>query len=156
MIRFGVASPEVVEKRVDNTPFKLSEKRSNQAKVHEVKDRPGQQRFKYVCLKRYGARCAVCGIGHGEVLDAAHLKAVSEGGSDDPRNGLILCSLHHRALDAYLYGIEPTSLKIRIAPGVHSREALKLENVDICHLKSFPHTEAVSWLWARFEKKHKF
>lgn len=62
--------------------------------------------FRREVLSAYGHRCAVCGfnlrIGSGIdfALDAAHLKWRQAGGPDDVRNGLALCAIHHRALDA--------------------------------------------------------
>jgi putative restriction endonuclease len=53
----------------------------------------------------YGGQCAVCGVrrespqGTTEV-EAAHIYPRSENGSDDIRNGLALCKLHHWALDS--------------------------------------------------------
>jgi hypothetical protein len=44
-----------------------------------------------------GWKCAVCGMRIVQLLDAAHIRGVAEGGSDDPRNGLMLCVNHHRA-----------------------------------------------------------
>jgi putative restriction endonuclease len=53
----------------------------------------------------YDYQCAVCGSsrespdGNPEV-EAAHIYPKHEGGSDDPRNGIALCKLHHWAFDA--------------------------------------------------------
>ena len=52
----------------------------------------------------YDYQCAVCGSsrespdGNPEV-EAAHIYPKHEGGSDDPRNGIALCKLHHWAFD---------------------------------------------------------
>lgn len=54
--------------------------------------------------KIYGYQCAFCGAerytpnGNPEV-EAAHIKPVSEGGPDHPKNGIALCRLHHWAYD---------------------------------------------------------
>ncbi len=44
---------------------------------------------RFSVFKRYGAKCAVCSVSRSEMLQAAHLRPVSEKGSDDPRNGLV-------------------------------------------------------------------
>lgn len=68
--------------------------------------------FRMSTLKAYGYTCAMCGwdgslktqpIG----LEAAHIRWHSQGGSDDPDNGLALCSLHHKLLDLGVLGLTP-------------------------------------------------
>ena len=44
-----------------------------------------------------------------DLLQAAHLVPVSRRGSFDPRNGLVLCYTHHRALGVGLFAIDPES-----------------------------------------------
>lgn len=67
--------------------------------------------FRAATLRAYGYTCAMCGwdgalktqpIGLEEALTQ-----VVEGGSDDPDNGLSLCSLHHKLLDLGVLGITP-------------------------------------------------
>jgi hypothetical protein len=56
-----------------------------------------------------------------DLLQAAHLRRKAEGGSDHPRNGLVLCALHHLAYDRGLWAIEPSSLEVRFFPAVRMR-----------------------------------
>jgi uncharacterized protein with PIN domain len=44
-------------------------------------------------------RCAICGFQYDEVLDAAHIIPVAEGGEDTYENGLGLCPNCHRMFD---------------------------------------------------------
>ncbi len=68
----------------------------------------------------YAGRCAVCGSnrvdsqGIAEV-DAAHIFPVNLDGSDDLRNGMALCKLHHWAFDGGLYYVD-TDLKVQALP----------------------------------------
>lgn len=61
--------------------------------------------FSELVKRVYENTCAVCGSqrespdGHPEV-DAAHICPPPEGGSDDIRNGIALCKLHHWAFDS--------------------------------------------------------
>ena len=56
----------------------------------------------------YSTRCAVCRIGHRELLDAAHIIADSDPrGLPIVRNGLALCKIHHAAYDRNILGIRP-------------------------------------------------
>jgi len=88
----------------EDQPFRLVEERRTTRR--QVEARVGQPRFKFQVFERYGSRCAVCDISAPQLLDAAHLRPKKEHGSDDPRNGLVLCASHHRALDA---GLLPSS-----------------------------------------------
>jgi hypothetical protein len=74
---------------------------------------------------------------------------VRERGSDDPRNGLILCATHHRAFDAHLFVIDPATLGVDTRPG-YDRFALNITRDSIAHLKRKPHVAALQWRHARF------
>ncbi len=61
-----------------------------------------QSVFRKALLLIYGSRCAFCGLSFEEALQAAHLIPWSE--ADDqqrmsPKNGLLLCAVHHHLLD---------------------------------------------------------
>ncbi len=112
--------------------------------------RVGQQRFKFLVFERYALRCAVCGISAPQLLDAAHLRPKRERGSDDPRNGLVLCASHHRALDAGLFAIEPGSLRIRFTATGPDAASLRIDYPTLKHLPKKPHAEAIRWLWAKW------
>jgi putative restriction endonuclease len=81
-----------------------------------VPSRPGQARFKFEVFRRYGAVCAVCNLAVDGLLDAAHIRDKRFNGSDDPRNGLVLCALHHRALDRGLFGIRAGDRTLHALP----------------------------------------
>lgn len=70
----------------------------------------------------YKGRCAVCNysvkfnnkfVG----VEAAHVLAVQDGGSDEVNNGMALCSIHHKAFDSYVMGID-TQYNIKIAQNI--------------------------------------
>jgi hypothetical protein len=92
-------------------PFELFRKTAK--RVTSAAARPGRQRFKFRVLQRYGPQCAVCGLAVPELLDAAHIGPKKVHGSDDPRNGLVLCATHHRAFDAGLFAVQPDTLALR-------------------------------------------
>lgn len=112
--------------------------------------RYGQQRFKLRVLRRYGKRCAVCGIDVPEMLEAAHLRPRGERGTDDPRNGLVFCASHHRAFDSGLFTIEPDSLEIRYQEGGSKAQVLRIECDSLRHLPELPHREALRWRWDKW------
>ena len=56
-------------------------------------------RFRVNVLRAYSHRCCVCGM-QLDLLDAAHIIPVEhKRGTDETKNGLSLCALHHRAYD---------------------------------------------------------
>lgn len=64
--------------------------------------------FRGMVVHAYEVRCAVCRLRHGELLDAAHITADSEGtGLAVVSNGVSLCKIHHAAYDRNLMGISP-------------------------------------------------
>jgi hypothetical protein len=111
-----------------------------------TKIRPGQQRFGFLVFQRYGEKCAVCDIDLPDLLDAAHIIPKGQNGTDDPRNGIVLCAIHHRALDAGLFHIDPNSLKIYYNDSGPNANMLRITRDDLHHLKALPHPIALSWL----------
>jgi putative restriction endonuclease len=97
--------------------------------------------FRKAVYESYGARCAICGI-QLELVEAAHIIPHShEQGSDDPKNGLCLCSLHHKAYDSGLiyvnedYKIRINEKRVEYLEKVHKdggmTKFLKLQNEEI-------------------------
>jgi hypothetical protein len=120
---------------------------SKPQKLQLTKARLGQQRFKFRVFKRYGDCCAVCDVRVPELLDAAHIISHQEGGTDDPRNGLVLCANHHRAFDRGLFAIEPSTLELRVP--TMDVSGLGLSRTHLRHLEHRPHQEALSWRWRK-------
>lgn len=52
-----------------------------------------------LAIKRVYERCAICGFQYDDILDAAHIVPVAEGGTDTYDNGLGLCPTCHRMFD---------------------------------------------------------
>jgi hypothetical protein len=61
--------------------------------------RPGQARFRRTLLERFKSTCVITGCVTEIVLEAAHIKPVSEFGSDAVDNGLLLRADLHRLFD---------------------------------------------------------
>ncbi len=69
-----------------------------------VRCKPRDPAFRERVLRAYERRCAICGFDvrlgtQSLALEAAHIKWHQAGGPDIERNGLALCSLHHKLLD---------------------------------------------------------
>ena len=107
--------------------------------------------FKFLIFERYILRCAVCNISATQLLDSAHLMPKRERGSDEPRNGLVLCASHHRALDTRLFAIEPNPLRVRYAASGPDADSLRIDRSTLEHLSKKPHHEAIEWLWSKWQ-----
>ncbi|NCZ71727.1 MAG: HNH endonuclease, partial [Actinobacteria bacterium] len=82
-----------------------------------VKTRYHQPIFRARVIHAYEERCAVCRLPFTELLDAAHIKPDSQGGSASINNGLSLCKIHHGAYDSNIIGISP-DYKIHVKESV--------------------------------------
>ncbi len=72
-----------------------------------VKARYHQPLFRARVIHAYEERCAVCRLPFTELLEAAHIRPDSQGGSTKISNGMSLCKIHHGAYDADIIGISP-------------------------------------------------
>lgn len=133
---------------LDSTPFEaLTSPRDRPRRL--ASQRPDQPEFKFNVLRRYGPSCAVCDLSIQNVLDAAHIVPDKDHGSSDPRNGLVLCATHHRAYDAGLFDIEPTTLRIHSQKDGPDLASLRISRLDLRHLRKQPGDSALEWRWQR-------
>jgi putative restriction endonuclease len=72
-----------------------------------VKQRLHQRVFRDRVLIAYDSRCALCRLGHRELLDAAHIREDTQGGKPVVPNGLSMCAIHHRAFDSFVLTVRP-------------------------------------------------
>ncbi len=152
LVLFDAEPPtELVEPPTDDEPFEMFDRSPRKQRL--VKDRPRQQTFKFLVLKMYGPSCAMCRISAVPVLDGIHIVDKEESGSDDPRNGLVLCATHHRALDARLVAIDP-ELALRYPEGGLTATELGITVADLSHLPSKPHLGALQWRWERWVERN--
>ncbi|CAN5251389.1 HNH endonuclease [soil metagenome] len=86
-----------------------------------VRVRLHQRLFRDRVLIAYGSTCALCGLRHRELLDAAHIKEDSAGGEPIVPNGVAMCAIHHRAFDAHVLGIRPDHV-VEVRPDVLTEE----------------------------------
>lgn len=76
--------------------------------MRETRHRLHQPVFRATVLRAYETRCAVCSLGHSQLLDGAHIVPDSdERGIASVRNGMALCKIHHAAYDAHILGVRP-------------------------------------------------
>jgi len=92
----------IKQQSLDKTPH-LTEGAGKQVKV--IEQRPRSAAFRISVKKLYQYKCAVCGFGlltpDGQpAVDSAHIYPKELDGSDNFRNGICLCRLHHWAFDS--------------------------------------------------------
>jgi hypothetical protein len=136
----GASAPNSEESQAAEAAFAPTA--ASNAKKRLATTRPGQGKFRFDVLKRYGPLCAVCDQSIPELLEAAHIVAKEFAGCDDPRNGLVLCRNHHRALDKGFFLIEPASLRVTTGPRWSIRD-LGIIRETIRHLPALPAREAL-------------
>lgn len=78
--------------------------------LEEAVRTPRDPAFRDAVLRAYERRCAVCGFDARlrdalVCVEAAHVRFRQFGGPDEVRNGLALCSLHHKAFDLGAIGV---------------------------------------------------
>jgi putative restriction endonuclease len=84
--------------------------------VRETRMRLHQARFRARVLPAYANQCTICRLKETRLLDAAHIVPDAElAGEPTVRNGLSLCSIHHRAFDEDLVGVSP-DYEVRVHP----------------------------------------
>lgn len=86
-----------------------------------VRARRVQRFFRDAVMTAYASRCAITGLAVPGLLEASHIVpwSVDPARRADPRNGIVLNSLHHRAFDRGLIGLDE-SLQVMLSPSLES------------------------------------
>ena len=116
---------------------------------------PRNPAFRENVLCAYGYRCAICGFSMrlGDVLvgvEAAHIKWHQAGGPCDVKNGLALCSLHHKLFDRGAFTISHRGY-IEVAKRVNGETASTLTKLHGTPLRrprdplDVPHGVYIDW-----------
>ena len=97
--------------------------------------RPRDPAFRKAVLEAWGGRCAVCGfearLGERPFgVEAAHVKWHAAGGRDTLENGLLLCVLHHRALDRGVLGLRRDGT-VKISPALSAEGVARTRLLDV-------------------------
>ena len=101
------------------------------AQYTESQRRVRDYAFIELVREAYDSQCAICGSsrespeGNPEV-EAAHIYPKREGGSDDVRNGIALCKLHHWAFDSgWISLADDHSILVKEAPDRNGHHEFK-------------------------------
>lgn len=137
-------------------PFAPSSDKTRSLRATFVRDRA----FRRIVTGQYEYHCAVCSFslrtprGSYE-CEAAHIIPKHKIGSDDPRNGLCLCGVHHWAFDEGVISVRADDLTVMIATylkelheDASAQHILGLEERRIRSVKEYdyaPSLEALAW-----------
>jgi len=87
-----------------------------------------------------------------QLLEAAHFRGRGQEGSNDPRNGIVLCRNHHKAFDDGLFAIRPDTLEVYLKESGPSAEELGITRPQLEPERETPHQEALQWAWDRWKE----
>ena len=119
--------------------------------IRAVKIRVGQQRFRQGVFALHGGKCAFCSMQIDAALDAAHIVPKEHEGTDDPRNGIPLCAVHHRLFDAGCIAIEPKSLNI-VPRSEFSCADMNISENIFCGDRNKGTLKSFGWRWDNLDQ----
>lgn len=137
-------------------PFASSSDKTRSLRATFVRDRA----FRRIVTDQYEYHCAVCSFSlrtprGSYACEAAHIILKHKVGSDDPRNGLCLCGVHHWAFDEGVISVRPDDLTVVVAAylkelhgDVSTQCILELKDRRIRAVKEYDYTpspEALAW-----------
>ena len=123
--------------------------------LRSIRVRRGQTKFRNLLRSRYGDQCMMSGEPLLDVLEAAHIRAVADGGSHKPDNGLLLRADLHTLFDLDLIGVHPADLSIHLHAslrGTGYEPLLKGQCLQVNH-GLMPNRDALRKRWARFLRR---
>ena len=151
LILFGDARPAVsTDRPPPAAPFPAKVKRAKRTTVTETYERDPE--FAFRVQRRFAGCCPFSGISVPEMLDAAHVIPVADGGPDDERNGLLLSAGIHRALDAGLWCLDPVTLAVVTRSQGPAPSDMGMVNARLSASVA-PHIDALVWLQDVFRKR---
>jgi putative restriction endonuclease len=144
---FGGKEPEVLTAEIKQEKGELAEitdspphLTEDQEQYTESRRRARDSAFTELVKDTYNNQCAICGSeretpdGSPEV-EAAHIYPKREGGSDDVRNGIALCKLHHWAFDSgWLSLSDEHEILVKEAPNRNGYYEFKQLQCDLLQL----------------------
>lgn len=88
----------------------------------QIRLRQGQPAFRQRLLTAYSGRCAISGTDIVETLEAAHIRAHSDGGDMSTSNGLLLRADLHTLFDLRLLAVDTRTWTVLVNPEVASSQ----------------------------------
>ena len=99
---------------------------------------------------RYGAECSLCRLTVTELLSPYWLLVQQGSDSRDAEDALVLCPLHHQAMNVQLLAIDPETFQVVYKTHV-DKLAMRVEVDDLTHLPNTPSKTALAARWASWQ-----
>jgi hypothetical protein len=154
LISFGLEAPKEIPNGVDNDDYPFTLTSSNRCLTTKSKN-ARERKFRFKIFRRYKKACMLCNMQVTELLTATHIRPISKLGSDDVRNGLLLCHLHHKAFKAGLFSINPSTYEITCSNSGPGKNELNIITQKLSHLPRKPHPKALNWHWNQWLTKNR-
>lgn len=115
---------------IENTEQEAVDADTRQRRLAETWVRPKQAEFRRGVFSLFGSACIVSGCETLEVVEAAHIIPLPNGGTNDPWNGFPLRADLHRLFDADLLQIDPETWHVIIV-GAAAQDYPEYRKVNI-------------------------
>jgi hypothetical protein len=121
-----------------------------------IRMRRGRRELRDQLLRRYGDKCAFSGGCPQDLLEVAYLVPYPTGDVHAPENAILLRSDLHTLWDLNLLGVDPSTLRVALAPNLSGSPYEKLagraltSRADGSHLSR----EGLAERWQRFSSAH--
>lgn len=119
-ISLSIAARIIKKRRSIREPKDIESAKEKIAQT--IASRQGQEKFRQDLINNYGVRCLITGPNIENILEAAHIKPYSEGGTFKISNGLLLRADIHTLFDLGLIAIDTKDMSVIVSP--------KLENTE--------------------------
>ena len=137
----------IIEERKDETDVLFDDTRQRKKTLSSNRNN-NQPKFNFDVFKYYQNQCAVCDINY--FLEAAHIIPVKNRGTDNKKNGIILCKNHHKAFDDMFFRINYQNYNIEILK--ENKVSLKILRDNINHLTNKPGNIFLEWRYKNYKK----
>lgn len=117
--------------------------------------------FRKILMREYDYTCAICALKFKfENLvegQAAHIVPKNENGTDDPRNGIVMCRTHHWAFDNGIFSLTDSG-RVILSEKIYLAETNNFPLVEMSNQQIFmpqnelirPHPQALAWHRTRY------
>jgi len=137
----------IIEEQKDETDVLFDDTRQRKKTLSSNRNN-NQPKFNFDVFKYYQNQCAVCDINY--FLEAAHIIPVKNRGTDNKKNGIILCKNHHKAFDDMFFRINYQNYNIEILK--ENKVSLKILRDNINHLTNKPGNIFLEWRYKNYKK----
>lgn len=137
----------IIEEQKEETDVLFDDTRQRKKALSSNRNN-NQPKFNFDVFKYYQNQCAVCDINY--FLEAAHIIPVKNRGTDNKKNGIILCKNHHKAFDDIFFKINYHNYNIEILK--ENKDSLKILRDNINHLTKKPGSIFLEWRYKNYKK----